>query len=397
MEIQHSGFTRAECEWYKNIDPQNLPLIYTPKSLLRYSNTLCVCASQSAVIDRLYRQRGIEATMRFYMRAAARAKTAVPAAKAYEITKNLYALIDRERVMCDDYYVCYTATARPFSLLYRILSLVRQIQLGKDVNTQVTLFRASNPQNIHNTKEMFALIKNKIGEQKTADQPNPAHANGEDALGNKYDMDGQFALDWHSWFKDVCMSVNLSLLGSHRTGESTLFYFLTGKANTSVDIAMKLIRNLLDELPIIDAKRDIFYAQLVSHYEYYYQRANSTRYHVGSSLFQIFIKKSVVDSLLYISTPFGNPLPIKASEFLEDLQTNNADTLVGKMSDIYYNIPDSAFTVLPNLTRTRMKADFLHSSLLSVQGRLISTADDILLEEGNVRVFDFSETFQDEM
>ena len=127
MEIQHSGFTRAECEWYKNIDPQNLPLIYTPKSLLRYSNTLCVCASQSAVIDRLYRQRGIEATMRFYMRAAARAKTAVPAAKAYEITKNLYALIDRERVMCDDYYVCYTATARPFSLLYRILSLVRQI------------------------------------------------------------------------------------------------------------------------------------------------------------------------------------------------------------------------------------------------------------------------------
>lgn len=394
--VQSSGFSQRECDWYHNIDSHKLPLVYTPRRILRYSNVLCVCQGQTDVINRYYRKQGIEATLGAYRSIARKAGTPVSQEKLKEITKNIYSLIDREKVMCDEYYVCYNATARPFSFLYRILSMIRQIQRGTAINRDATIFRMSNPQNVDNVQEFLTVMQQKIHEQKTPDHANRYLAGTTDANGSMYDRQGTPALDWQPWFKDVAMSVNLSLLGSERSGESTLFYFLTGKANTSVTVAMSLIQKVVKELPLDAQQQHFFYQRLVAHFDHFYQRVGSTRYHVDSSLFQIFIKKKIIDKILYISTPFGNPLPIRASEFCEDLQKNNVDMLLGKMNDIY-NSPDSNFVVLPKTTRERMAVDGLTESLLSVQGRLISTADDILLEEGAVRVFDFSDTFQDEL
>ena len=191
---------------------------------------------------------------------------------------------------------------------------------------------------------------------------------------NYYSDEGNGKLDTFRFIQEHMGSLNISITGGAETdAESTLVYFK--KAKSMTNYAIPLIKNLINQLineNFLDKNRkDRYYIRKIM--EIYTKNYDSSciskcekeklnidntkdcikecslnyesiknekdfenilntklqddLHNVQATLLQYCFKKTFIDKVTYLSTPFGYPLPIKPSEYLNFLQTNQIQAI----------------------------------------------------------------------
>ena len=152
-----------------------------------------------------------------------------------------------------------------------------------------------------------------------------------------------------------------------------------------------MIKKVIDLFPMKREYNLMFTGIFYMYFEQYYSGAKS-------SLYQIFIKKEVVDSLLYISTPYGWPLPIKASEVLSSLQKNNfKSSILPKINHSNFGEEINKLNINPEATKNRLHEYRLKNNLDNLQARYVASAEEIIMKDDNVIIFDYNKDFSNDL
>ena len=335
----------------------NLPKIIYPKITEVYSNIFCKCFSQTEVFNDLYRKDSVR---NIIDKDISELRLSYSPDDKKLLLENVKIIIDKEKILCDDYYVVYHGTLRIHTFLYQIQTIIRHIILGKDMNKNCLLFRIfpeSSKYKVKDVESFFEYIKYKAKESHT-----------------KFDIGN---LDHELWWKKKAMAVNLSLFQGSG-GENSFQYFISAHSRTSPTYIKNTIKKVINLFPMEREYNQMFTKMFYMYFEQYYSGAKS-------SLYQIFIKKEVVDSLLYISTPYGWPLPIKASEVLSSLQKNNFNSsILPKINHSNFGKEINKININPEETKRHLRMYNLKNNLDNLQARYIASAEEIIMKDDNV-------------
>lgn len=309
--------------------------------------------------------------------------------------------IGTERMMSNQYYVVYHACLRLSYYNMQIATIFNSLINNTPINT--LLFRTNKKDwivNNDNTLRDATNIAKYI--QRHVDKNIPymfydQELKPEELFTNKPMQTG--GLDLYPWFKKIGIAVNLSLLGgATNVYESTFDYFdkgvtctqketMFGFLDQSIDNMLKVNnvdQEMSGKLKIIANKYKNIFRQL---YTYLYEKSDS--FNSKTVLMQIFIKKEVANKLLYICTPYGNPLPFQASSVLDDLQSNKIGRIEGLLQNIKQvmnddkNVNYEPKELLGNTKAIIDKFSMINDPLM-IQARFVCTDIDTINERGNV-------------
>jgi hypothetical protein len=277
-----------------------------------------------------------------------------------------------------DYYVGYNATTIDWVFYSYFKTYLRYIILGKDINV-APLIRTPNSSwsfagnQVYSVTRLYAYF----------------HYHAANTLGwaggtqQRYVMGASHNLDHFDWAKEHIVSINLSLTGGYKTerGESTLNYFKSAKVNT--DGALSMINDYINSLDLGGNDKRMFKAKIGSIYKHYH---DSSEHPDKSVLQQYLIKKNVIDEFIYISTPYGYPIPILPSVYLHYMQLGDSEMLKKLLRDAY-KFPDWKFAFDPVSTKKHMRRFRMHRGELSgVQGRITGCNEELFTNLGNVLI-----------
>jgi len=295
-----------------------------------------------------------------------------------DFNKKYNFLLSEEKSLTKDYYVVYNATTIEWVFYSYFVSFIRYLEMSKDM-VVAPLFRTPNEKWKHNGKDMHTV--NDVLEQFKYNVNNNVKG-WADGQNSTYSENKNF--DHYDWVKEHFISVNLALTGGFggNYGESTLHYFSSAQVHTSG--AMDKIASFINGMELSNDHKNLYLGKLRSFYDFYHKSENNTDNKDNSVLMQILIKKEIVDDVLVLTTPYGFPLPIKPSKYLNLIQNDDVDAMKVEMANIY-NLPDSNFVIDGAETKRRMGMFGIErGDLRGVQGRFVPINEELVTTSGNI-------------
>ena len=295
-------------------------------------------------------------------------------------------LLEEEKSMSESYYVLYNATTFDWIYYYYFMSLIRYIILKKPICTLPLMrfknLNAVNPTGspVSNVAEAVADINLKI--------KNNVEGYCDFRTLSFNDPRSLKNLDHYSWAKEYMVPMNLSLCGGvSGVGESTIGYFKSAKVQTSN--AISFLTKYIDSLDYLPNESKHKFKQKILQSFIKMKMKSGEK----SILTQTFIKKSEIDKVAILTTPFGFPLPMPLSQYLELMQLGEMKKLEEDI-ETFYTLPDEYFPIEPKETKKRMNEEIGHPSrnpyctkgLRNVQARFIPVNEELITTPGNVIV-----------
>jgi hypothetical protein len=285
-------------------------------------------------------------------------------------------LITQERLHAKNYYVTYNATTIDWSFYSYFKTFLRYIEISKNINVAPLIRTPDSNWYFDNTpvnsmQRLFQYFHYHVANQTPESSTNV----------RPYVMGETTNLDHFEWVKSHIVSCNLSLTGGYegRCGESTLHYFKDAYVHSTG--AIDMINSYIDSLDLNGVDKELFKTKILSIYEYYHK---SIKHNDMAVIQQYLIKKQAIDDILYISTPYGYPIPIDASIYLLYLQKADYSQLKILLKEAYEK-PDNEFAFDPVSTRHQMHEFNMHiDDLRGVQGRITGCNEELFTKLGNV-------------
>jgi len=373
---------------------KNMPNYYRPEINQKYSNLYNIelggCNSQTQeYIGRYKSYDNIQSYIhKIYTASRGDSPTIDPEKLKLEINN----MIAKEKIYCENYFVVYHAAPMIFKLIGDIQTIIYHAKNNKHISENMMIFRM-----------------NKLENKEVVD----SHSFYNYMAKKTYNM----KLDRESWYKDLAISVNLNLFGGQPdTAESTLEFFIKS-IDFSDDISQKIITSILTQFPLGKKTYDIYYNRIKKHHDKFYNYKKVI-------LYQIFIRKNIINDILILTTPFGIPLELDPKTVLTNIQyghhqnllhprqkISNIDSIVEDLNFIgdgrspYFNKP------APGKYHSQMNAHSvdrisfinttdLRNNIDHLQGRLIGVANKIITGKDadsydNVFMFNYNNHFED--
>jgi len=292
-------------------------------------------------------------------------------------------LIESEKQTAVEYYTFYSANTRVALFLQYVSTVLRFILVQKNITTLLLKYPTDvwiteNGKKINTIKKFYDYLGGTI-----------------DRTGDAVDG-GHYPLDHTPLYRALGTSVNLNIFGggNPKNGEHTLQYFLCGNSQTKTTGIYTLIENMILSFGFVGEMAKTIQAELTNFYKEVCNKNDSGNETKGT-LLQILVKKTIVDKVVRITTPWGYPLPINTSVIMDLLQRNELNEIETKLKTIY---DDNVTThmILPETTRSKMKSYYLNKDDISyLQGRFISADENIIMTEGNVIINEISSDCRD--
>ena len=287
------------------------------------------------------------------------------------IGRELNKMIIRERQLANDYFVVYTANTTSVKFYYDVLTIIYNTINYDNFNLYKKKIRLTSEHN--SLDDFFDIIYKKI--YMADNNITDINQVPKDPLlyENIYN---DSAFDHSTFFKEKAISCNLSLFGNMgNSGECTLLFYLQ---NINVSDTTWLFGECKKRLTELLGKANLKKYKLI--FEKYFMEKQT------GILNQIFIKKEIVDNVLYISTAYGLPLNNNkyydnasigsTRAFLELYRNGQIDELI----DIIVKQNDSSsIKNIKNFLSLQDKWDILkkpdYNLLNNLQGRLVYDMD----------------------
>lgn len=191
------------------------------------------------------------------------------------VRKVLDKVMIAEDTFCGDYVSVYHGAESVNKFLADVTTMLFFMKNGEDLDENILLMRLN------------------------LEQPQKGSAyDFYENIGSKMD-------DQRPEYMDHAISVNLNLLGnSHNSGESTYHYWLKGSSVASMNPSV-ILGKIFAKLDIHPDIRDKYITRLVAHFHYYYTKTSGI-------LYQIFLRRDVVDDVLFLAVEYGHPIPVSA-------------------------------------------------------------------------------------
>lgn len=319
----------------------------------------------------------------------------------------LHQIQAKEIMMSGDYFVVYHAYGRAQWMVYELITVLYNKLKGND-GVRNQLLRIDDEPNtvikfyehLEKNIEIETDRYNKVAkhneetknDEKLRQNDVSVYVDGEkkctninDIINNKNDA----GLDYWSFFKVAGISVNLSAFGGKlNSGESTYSYFKNSRSNTAADFMFDvLLYRMLLKIFNDDGKTENiakFFKNKCDEFKILYNNLYGTNgctiypYCSGAKLLQIFIHKEIVDDVLYISTPYGNPLGLNTKQTLKNLRTGKIEDIkkdiINKVNDVKNSGKDfcDRLKILNNNTLARITEHKLTEDITNLQARFIA-------------------------
>ena len=309
-----------------------------------------------------------------------------------DLVNHLTYITRSENIYVNNYFIVYHFIPHPFIFLSHFYAIMYGIQTGTRITNP--LFRVKNASwACDNSGKLMTSIKdldsflmyNIDKDRKKYDTLIENGAPITSATEKKNPDSRDYAMDNSIWYKQIGISVNLSLVNGHSAGENTIAYFLKQESNTAGEAFVdRVINSIVDKYHFTHDRNQYFKVLLKTFYIDNFKKSQNDN--APGSLLQICIEKSILNEVLYIATPLGFPLPIDAKSTLEKIQENRLDELKADIN----SITASKCAVAPEATMYRL--NLMRGTLHNLQARLVCV-DEAVFQTGGIIINELSKDY----